>query len=484
MNILLLAMSYFPGQKELGKDGHEFIRLKKSKYTYDDENPKEYYSQLEPITRMLIEKGHRPDEIIILCTRESVQDAYIKLEQNDQNEQEISPFDFYIQRINSFIKNDETITYTKIPRAEDKYIDPGIPESKNNAIAEVADYLMERKNAGNDLHIWIDTQGGMRDISLVTNAIVSLLKTSEVKIEGIYSINFLDRIGKIMNQNSTYHIFEFVSGMNEFIQYGRADQLVNYYDLIGSEVPELVKLMKQLADAIMLCDLTKFDDVLVEIRESLNKENQIQDALFKIFVEQIESDYGNILKEDVSVLDKIQWFHKKKLYQQTLTYIESKSLEEWGKNKLIWFEAEQELPDNEKIAWNNMLNRYIGYVCKIRENMSEDNASVFKDIKEKIDYDLYWKKENGRGGKRSLFPTNLSVNVQKCTYDFSVKTGKDIKLYDKNLFKMIAFYKLIKMERNLFNHMGTDKRMSIEVLDELIDEYVNISKQLYKYKDR
>ena len=41
MNILLLAMSYFPWQKELGKDGHEFIRLKKSKYTYDDENPKE-----------------------------------------------------------------------------------------------------------------------------------------------------------------------------------------------------------------------------------------------------------------------------------------------------------------------------------------------------------------------------------------------------------------------------------------------------------
>lgn len=167
-----------------------------------------------------------------------------------------------------------------------------------------------------------------------------------------------------------------------------------------------------------------------------------------------------------------------------MTYIESKSLEEWGENKVIWFEAEQELPDDEKIAWNNMLNRYIGYVCKIRENMSEDNASVFKDIKEKIDYDLYWKKGNGRGWKRSLFPTNLSVNVHKCTYDFSVKTGKDIKPYDKNLFKMIAFYKLIKMERNLFNHMGTDKRMSIEVLDELIDEYVNISKQLYKYKDR
>ena len=79
--------------------------------------------------------------------------------------------------------------------------------------------------------------------------------------------------------------------MNEFIQYGRADQLVKYYGLnnksTNANIPALVTQMKELADSIMLCDLNRFDNGLKAIRKTLddwNENNESNDVLLNIFV--------------------------------------------------------------------------------------------------------------------------------------------------------------------------------------------------------
>lgn len=405
MNILLLSMSTFPylGNKEDEKDKPR--RLRKSRFTYMNNKVEEYYSQLEPITRVLIENGNKPDEVIALCTKASV----------------------------------------------------------------------------------------------------SLLKTSDIKIEGIYSINYTDGIGNVIEQNDTYHIFDFVSGMNEFIQYGRADQLVKYYGLnnksTNANIPALVTQMKELADSIMLCDLNRFDNGLKAIRKTLdewNENNESNDVLLNIFVEQIKDDYEEISKENASAVDKIKWFHKKKLYQQTLTYIESNGPKDWDSSGVLKFSWIKGIKNDKEPSQTDMVNRYIGYAIQgIYEKMNESHTEALDTLlKEGNDGLKYWK-TNKNGKKRKLLKDSFNAinrkteNGKKKTetiYEYKVESEKN-DVDENQLYKLIAFYKLIKLERNLFNHMDNGnvenndecknkQRMQIDKLDTLIDSYVDTCEKL------
>lgn len=145
MNILLLSMSTFPylGNKEDEKDKPR--RLRKSRFTYMNNKVEEYYSQLEPITRVLIENGNKPDEVIALCTKESTTEGEYRLD--DDKIDTKSPLGFYISRINEVAGKNNKIIYTKFPQGEDAYLDPNDIKSKNMAVAEIALYLLSKKNS-------------------------------------------------------------------------------------------------------------------------------------------------------------------------------------------------------------------------------------------------------------------------------------------------------------------------------------------------
>lgn len=507
MNILLLSMSTFPYLENKEDEKDKPRRLRKSRFTYRN-NKEEYYSQLEPITRVLIENGNIPNEVIALCTKASTTESEYRLD--DDKTYTKSPLDFYISRITEVAGKDNTIEYKKFPQGENAYLDPNDTKSKNSAIAEIALYLLSKKNDpenNEELHLWIDTQGGMRDVSLLMNAVVSLLKTSDIKIEGIYSINYTDGIGNVIKQNDTYHIFDFVSGMNEFIQYGRADQLVKYYGIDNNSnnanIPALVTQMKELADSIMLCDLNRFDKGLTEIKKTLDKwdeNNESNNVLLNIFVEQIKDDYKEILKKDVSGVDKIKWFHKKKLYQQTLTYIESNGPKDWDSSGVLKFSWIKGIKNDKEPSQTDMVNRYIGYAIQgINEKMNESHTEALDTLlKEENDGQKYWKTEKN-GEKRKLLKGSIdAINRKKengkkedeIIYKYKVKSEKN-DVDENQLYKLIAFYKLIKMERNLFNHMDSNEddernnrqRMQIDKLDTLIDSYVDTCEKLCKKED-
>lgn len=143
MNILLLSMSTFPylGNKEDEKDKPR--RLRKSRFTYMNNKVEEYYSQLEPITRVLIENGNKPDEVIALCTKASTTEGEYRLD--DDKTDTKSPLDFYISRITEVADKNKTIKFKKFPQDEDAYLDPNDIKSKNMAVAEIALYLLSKK---------------------------------------------------------------------------------------------------------------------------------------------------------------------------------------------------------------------------------------------------------------------------------------------------------------------------------------------------
>ena len=66
-----------------------------------------------------------------------------------------------------------------------------------------------------NLNIWIDSQGGTRDVNMLLNAIISTLRLLGTNSKGIYAVNFYNKEGTVINQTSTYQIIDFVSGINE-----------------------------------------------------------------------------------------------------------------------------------------------------------------------------------------------------------------------------------------------------------------------------
>lgn len=233
-NIIVLSMS------TLGEKIYPYNFV----YKENDKTGEKYYSQLEPISRMILEREGSLDKIIILATKSTQKEQEFILDPNGKNEKRTcSAIDFYKERME--LKNEEKI---KIVDVEEKEFTPAISK-----VVEMIRSLYAEKKSENELKLWIDTQGGFRNITLVMNAIISLLKTDNIEPDGIYSVNFNSKaeLQPIIDQTETYKIFQFVSGINEFSRYGRAEQLEDYYDSISPEnTPKVIRKMKDITEAI------------------------------------------------------------------------------------------------------------------------------------------------------------------------------------------------------------------------------------------
>lgn len=483
-NILILSMSTFPRGDIISESRFIWGDMKK-------EDSISYYSQLEPITRMLISEGNKPDDVLILCTKESVEPKEISTEYRGR--EEISPLEFYKERIGETELADG-IRFIQCP---EKPIDKASSEDKKNAVAEIARFVLNKKielrkqGREKELKVWIDTQGSLRDISLLINAIFSLLKIADIVPSGIFYVDYNPKaqFGKIVSQNDIYQIFDFVSGINESILYGRTEQLLKYYDKIHEDPPEVIGTMKQLTDAIFLCDIEEFDKVLIVLREKI-KNVDVKDPLFSLFIEQFKNDYGNLLNDTCSKLDVIEWLLKKKLYQQVLTYIESKIPDDWENRGILMFYIEKsdntyvKIPDQG--LHTKLLNSYMGRLIDSRE---VNQSKYYERVYEINEYDKLIYCSNNRNNKlgkdnyKKFYCKLEKEDYKKFNCD-SIRYKVVTKAENKDaLYREVILYKILKIERNLFNHMiestGNGKKMPVEVLEEYIKLFIDNGRTLY-----
>lgn len=505
MNVLILAMSTLPEKS-----------VSKSKAIWDGEDNKrieiEYYSQLEPVTEMLIEQGNIPDEVLIICTKEvcdKVKNFALEDEEDDKYYKErhfddVTALSFYENRIKDYIDNkkiESDIKFTKIPQNSNEYINPYLAESKRQVVTEIAQKVvaLKEKNKEENFKVWIDTQGGFRDISLLTNAVISLLRPSDIIPEEIYSLNLKDGVWYISEQKEVYKIFEFVSGMNEFTLYGRADQLVEYYNEIGAKKPEIIESMKKLAEAIQLCNVDIFDDILNILRQQIQtlslKEVSGYDAMFLFFIEQFKMDYGSLLDVDCTKMNVVKWLWKKKFYQQALTYIESQIPKEWEKRGILNFEImmiDNDL-DVKKIPYRVMnrinsqkMGDYLYHTLII--NANKEIGKKVADIIEKKDLDKLKQYVN----KQKVQGKDVILNIQDTMINMKVENkikGKKVyhyvkmhvysKMKEDLLLIELILYKILKNERNKYNHMISKKMMKFNDLDHCINLFIEYGEKLY-----
>lgn len=320
-NVLLLALSTF--QKVIRKSTFSY-----DFYGYKGEVTGRY--QLDPIPKMLDEllaqNGENLDKIIMLCTDDTTQ-KIASIQTPEGELKDISPAEYFQDQVrnymNPFLKDNELFTPINISI-----------DSPYEGIQKVVKTIRNIKNP----HLYLDTHGGLRGIQRILEATITLLKIEGVPVREAYSVAFTDKntVKPIISETEQMKIFDFVSGINEFITCGRADTLTEYYKEKSKYhfQNDIVSKITTVANGIQWCCVPEFERGLTSLQEYFQQHaDKNADPYLSIYIDDIKRDYQNLVLSKYSVVDEINWCIKKKFYQQALTLIESRIskllFEEW-----------------------------------------------------------------------------------------------------------------------------------------------------------
>ena len=320
-NVLLLALSTFQNV------------VRKSTFSYDFYGCKGEVTgryQLDPIPKMLDEllaqNGENLDKIIMLCTDDTTQ-KIASIQTPEGELKDISPAEYFQDQVrnymNPFLKDNELFTPINISI-----------DSPYEGIQKVVKTIRNIKNP----QLYLDTHGGLRGIQRILEATITLLKIEGVPVREAYSVAFTDKntVKPIISETEQMKIFDFVSGINEFITCGRADTLTEYYKEKSKYhfQNDIVSKITTVANGIQWCCVPEFERGLTSLQEYFQQHaDKNADPYLSIYIDDIKRDYQNLVLSKYSVVDEINWCIKKKFYQQALTLIESRIskllFEEW-----------------------------------------------------------------------------------------------------------------------------------------------------------
>lgn len=257
-------------------------------------------------------------------------------------------------------------------------------------VKKLCDILLELKGTTENLHVYIDSQGGERTFIHTVNAAIDLLSNRNVTIEEIIATNYSKEkiVNKIRFVTKDYAIADLGAGMKAFIRYGKAEELLSYLDKKGlgetANEKKLIDIIKGIDESIQVSDPVGLYDNLNELKvhPELLDENSYRDVNIRIVVEDIKRDYARLLDEDSSVVDVIEWLSKKSLMIQTLTFIEDKIPEYLlGERQIIRLEHshETELIALHKNGWkkNGETRLANGFVKEINGKLLEWNRNQY-----------------------------------------------------------------------------------------------------------
>ena len=179
-------------------------------------------------------------------------------------------------------------------------------------------------NKGEDT-FWLDTHGGLRDMIHISNSIISILREEGIVPEKIYGIEYNKAGNRILDVQNAFYIERFVNGIQDFLSYGRADILQDYYRNTRDEkIMNLLAAMQEISEGTQLCDPDCYRQGLEHLRQAIGSFNSSgEDEYIYIFKNLIEEDFKNLVTGSYSTLDIISRCYQKKLYQQALTFLET-----------------------------------------------------------------------------------------------------------------------------------------------------------------
>lgn len=477
LNILLLSLSKFP------------YSITESTFSYNGINGGYYIYQLEPVIRMLSNQlltkapnSDYLDNLVMLCTGDTKKEQTITLPDNTIRKR-ITPLAFFKERVRDYLN----------PYLDDKkrFIDIDVDEeSPAKSIKKVIDKLRELKSnlpSDTKINLYVDRHGGFRSLQQFLDAILSLLH-DEFSIIESYDVKYdpnvkNSEIVKLDNRS----IFDFVSGINEFTNYGRIDSLRKY-----PENKKLNDCIIKIADSIQLCSIYDFEKGLDALAVYFTTPSVKESPTFlSIFEDSIRLDYKSLLTDNRTIVDEIQWCLNKGFYQQALTLIEGAMPRElhkcgvfsYSETLRIRIEDQKEHPHkyrNKKIKEEINVFIFNNSVTSLYSDKDREQLLKSKNFKDTSSGNNLYK--GGLITKADNLMKNTTFSSDKVTID-SKYCNISFKTASSNiLYAFLRLHCTLKKLRNFSNHASMDSfPISLGKLKEAIIQYIEWARTLEEY---
>lgn len=484
--VLFFALSSF---RLTEVDGKKLIEGP-NRLLYGKETLEEYYYQMEPVLKLFKHMGKTPEAVVMLYTPETETKVEF-FKRGDDKKYEQSPKEYMEEKIKEYWP-ESGINYIKWEKTKKDVA----------VIKEVLETLRtlntENKKEFGGIRLSIDIHGGFRDIQMIIQSIVSLIRYDEIELGESYSVRFGKEGGEIFRADNTIDINQFVMGMNEFLLYGRGYSLERYYNKVCSD-EKLAEIIKDISESIQLCHVSEFDNAIYCMREYMKKYKDNGDYT-DIFIETIKKSYGELLADDKSemykVFNKVKWCLNNDFIQQALTIIESEMPTEYLNRNIIKYKTDDD--GNVQLVDKDGNS---GKVIPIKDAINWSKQNWERNINfafAKWGYENIATRVRIKGNKTSRY---TEFNVEPISLDSSkrvrIKSGRykdryyfdlgfDLNKYiitgseeEKDIIRLFNLHLSLKDERNSSNHGDNSKRASYEEVKTAIEAYVRLAEKVY-----
>lgn len=130
-----------------------------------------------------------------------------------------------------------------------------------------------RKNC-DDLEIYMDETGGPRDINYTFALLIRMLEYSNINCKDIVYSNINNKPNKISSILSKHQYVDIVTGIDEFVRYGKIEMLRKQFDNLGisqvGEGKDLLDAMQGYSEQLTLCNVKGFELANSRLKDAIN----------------------------------------------------------------------------------------------------------------------------------------------------------------------------------------------------------------------
>ena len=349
-NLIFLALSLLHSEKpSLTSDIKRSIFLPPTESGEEKGESKvegiRYFGQMDPIVIWKASQ-YKEDNLIVvaLCTEKVLCAPY-------SSEDPVTSAEFFMTNVcEAADKELDLSSYCRKYMLQEVYSADGkikfllIPVNEDDLYPGIRDSVTAIRNWNkmeNRGKFWIDVHGGFRSTMTVLSGIITLLKIDGIVPDKVYSPRFdnTSRTMTLPGSSEEIEIFDFVSGMDDFINYGNADMLRKYFGRHKASDYEknVLGAIEKVAVGTQCCDTQFYYQGLDELAHLLNEPKREGGSLLGLFFDYIEESYGKLLTAERTTLMLVRRCVDKKLYQQALTFIEASMPEEIVAKGLLTF---------------------------------------------------------------------------------------------------------------------------------------------------
>ncbi len=217
----------------------------------------------------------------------------------DDDGNTVTHLEYFKKRMAKFMPNiDECITDETIyPYDED-----GDCEKNLRSVAEMAERIQNYAR-GKDVCLHADLTGGMRHINMMMLDVIRLLEYSGVKIGKLLYSNLSTK--RVEELNNIYDLFQLISGVEEFVNFGSVEALNKYYAANADQFKKSVALKKltdamaNFAKSIKLCRYGDFKKAIEKLHDAINdfsaEPQNIHDIFMARLIDKIREKYDLLI---------------------------------------------------------------------------------------------------------------------------------------------------------------------------------------------